>query len=203
MVKMPQSSNYGLALASATLGAGLLVAYQYLSPEKFPVEEVRPQLKVGDVLPSVVLYRATPEDPINIKELFGDKKGIIFGLPGAFTPDCSATHLPGYVASHEELKALGVDLVVCVSVNDPYVMNEWEKAHNATGKVLCLADPYAEFTKAVGLDIHLERLGGLRSKRYSALVEGGKVVLINVEPDGVSIKRGCSLVNELVEQMQE
>ena len=108
---------------------------------------------------------------------------VIFGVPGAFTPGCSKTHLPGYVAAADALKATkGVADIVCVSVNDPFVMEAWGKAHAADGKVRMLADTTGAYTKALGLDMDLTAaLGGVRSKRYSAVVDNGVVTKLNVE----------------------
>lgn len=106
------------------------------------------------------------------------------------------THLPGYVSSAEELKSKqGVDEIVCVSVNDPFVMSAWGKEHGAAGKVRLLADPAGGFTKALDVTIDLPPLGGVRSKRYSLVVENGKVTELNVEPDGTGLS--CSLANNI------
>uniref|UniRef100_A0ACB8G8C7 Peroxiredoxin-5, mitochondrial n=1 Tax=Sphaerodactylus townsendi TaxID=933632 RepID=A0ACB8G8C7_9SAUR len=93
-------------------------------------------LKVGDKLPSVEVYEADPGNKVNVASLFKGKKGILFGVPGAFTPGCSKTHLPGYVEKAGQLKGKGVEIIACLSVNDVFVMNEWGKAHQAEGKVL-------------------------------------------------------------------
>lgn len=105
------------------------------------------------------------------------------------------THLPGYVDKAGELKASGVAEVVCVSVNDAFVVSAWGKAHNAAGKIRMLADPSAEFTKAVDLGVDLPPLGGLRSKRYSMVVDNGVVTQLNVEPDNTGLS--CSLADKL------
>ncbi|XP_037719496.1 peroxiredoxin-5, mitochondrial [Drosophila subpulchrella] len=153
-------------------------------------------VKVGDSLPSVDLFEDSPANKINTGDLVNGKKVIIFGVPGAFTPGCSKTHLPGYVSSADELKSKqGVDEIVCVSVNDPFVMSAWGKEHGATGKVRLLADPAGGFTKALDVTIDLPPLGGVRSKRYSLVVENGKVTELNVEPDGTGLS--CSLANNI------
>ena len=124
---------------------------------------------------------------------------VLFGVPGAFTPGCSKTHLPGYVAAHADLKAKGVQEVVCVSVNDPFVMEQWGKAHGADGKVRMLADTTAAFTKALGLDLDLTAaLGGVRCKRFSAVVEDGVVTKLNLEPSDAPTGMTCSLAEKLI-----
>lgn len=153
-------------------------------------------LKVGDSLPSVDLYEGTPGGKVNIVDLFGEKKGIIFAVPGAFTPGCSKTHLPGYISEWDEIKNKGVEVVACVSVNDPFVMAAWGTQHGADGKIRMLADTNAEFTKAIGMSLNLPPLGGIRSKRYALLVNGGKVVAINEEPDGTGLT--CSLASGIM-----
>uniref|UniRef100_B3P0D6 Peroxiredoxin-5 n=2 Tax=Drosophila erecta TaxID=7220 RepID=B3P0D6_DROER len=153
-------------------------------------------VKVGDSLPAVDLFEDSPANKINTGDLVNGKKVIIFGVPGAFTPGCSKTHLPGYVSSADELKSKqGVDEIVCVSVNDPFVMSAWGKEHGAAGKVRLLADPAGGFTKALDVTIDLPPLGGVRSKRYSLVVENGKVTELNVEPDGTGLS--CSLANNI------
>jgi len=157
-----------------------------------------PEIKVGDKLPSVVLYEGAPDHKVNIADLFSNvKKGVIFALPGAFTPGCSKSHLPGYVDNFDKIKEKGVDLVACIAVNDPFVMAAWGDANKATGKVRMLADTCAEFTKAVGMELDLTAaLGSVRSKRYSMVVENGVVTKLNLEPDGRGLT--CSLAPEVI-----
>ncbi|XP_065342706.1 peroxiredoxin-5, mitochondrial [Cloeon dipterum] len=152
-------------------------------------------ISVGDKVPSVDLYEASPANKVNIAELCAKKKVIIFAVPGAFTPGCSKTHLPSYVSNADNLKGKGVDEIVCVAVNDPFVMEAWGVAQNAKGKIRMLADTKAEFTKAVELDMDIAPLGGVRSKRYSMVVENGTVQSINVEPDGTGLS--CSLADRI------
>ncbi|ALC46491.1 Prx5 [Drosophila busckii] len=153
-------------------------------------------VKVGDKLPSVDLFEDSPANKINSAELVNGKKVIIFGVPGAFTPGCSKTHLPGYVSTADALKAeQGVDEIVCVSVNDPFVMSAWGKEHGAGGKVRMLADPAAAFAKALDVSLDLPPLGGVRSKRFSMVIENGEVKELNVEPDGTGLS--CSLANNI------
>ncbi|XP_017479730.1 PREDICTED: peroxiredoxin-5, mitochondrial [Rhagoletis zephyria] len=153
-------------------------------------------IKVGDKLPSVDLFEDSPANKINTADLTSNKKVIIFAVPGAFTPGCSKTHLPGFVSNADSLKSeQNINEIVCVSVNDPFVMSAWGKEHNTSGKVRMLADPAATFVKALDLTIDLPPLGGLRSKRFSMVVENGEVKELNVEPDGTGLS--CSLANNI------
>jgi peroxiredoxin len=140
----------------------------------------------GDRIPSVELTHMTADGPkpIASEQLFGGKKVVLFALPGAFTPTCSASHLPGFVARADEIKAKGVDEIVCLSVNDAFVMDAWGKAQNAE-EIHMVADGSAMFTKAVGLELDLTARGmGVRSQRYAMIVDDGKVSAINVEEPG-------------------
>src|SRR5690606_22471587 len=117
--------------------------------------------------------------------LFKGKRVVLFAVPGAFTPTCSARHLPGFVEKADQLKAKGIDTIACVSVNDAFVMDAWGKAHNCAGKVEMLADGNGDFTRALGLEMDATKVGlGQRSKRYSMLVEDGVVKQLNVEQPG-------------------
>ncbi|XP_017774059.1 PREDICTED: peroxiredoxin-5, mitochondrial [Nicrophorus vespilloides] len=153
-------------------------------------------LKVGDSIPNVDLFEDTPAKKVNLAELAQGKKMIVFAVPGAFTPGCSKTHLPGYVAKATELKSKGVDEIVCISVNDPFVMSAWGKDMKAEGKIRMLADTAAQFTKAMELDQTIGPLGGIRSKRYSMVIENGKITSLQVEPDGTGLS--CSLAEAIV-----
>ncbi|CRK95670.1 CLUMA_CG009128, isoform A [Clunio marinus] len=153
------------------------------------------QIKEGDKIPNVELYEDSPGNKINISDLTANKKVILFAVPGAFTPGCSKTHLPSYIEKEKDLKASGVDEIVCVSVNDPFVMGAWGTNFNTKGKIRMLADPNATFTKAVDLTIDLAPLGGVRSKRYSMVIENGVVKTLNVEPDGTGLS--CSLADHI------
>ncbi|MGQ0665053.1 MAG: peroxiredoxin, partial [Pseudomonadota bacterium] len=122
---------------------------------------------------------------ITTDEVFKGKKVVLFGLPGAFTPTCSAKHLPGFVEHAGAIKAKGVNAIACLSVNDAFVMDAWGKAQNVAGKVLMLADGNADFTKAVGLELDATANGlGLRCKRFSMLVDNGVIKTLNVEKPG-------------------
>lgn len=143
-------------------------------------------IKVGDRIPSATLKTMTADGPSDITtdELFGGKTVALFAVPGAFTPTCSAQHLPGYVQKAAELKAKGVDTIACLSVNDAFVMDAWGKAQES-GDIVMLADGNADFTKALGLEMDLARAGmGVRSQRYSMLVKDGVVEKLNIEKAG-------------------
>ncbi len=142
-------------------------------------------IKVGDKVPSATLRYLSPEGPkeITTDELFGGKKVALFAVPGAFTPACSQRHLPGYVEKAADIKAKGIDTVACVAVNDVFVMNAWGKAHNVGDKVMMLADGSGDFTRALGLELDMTSRGlGVRSQRYSMLVDNGVVKALNIEP---------------------
>lgn len=141
-------------------------------------------IQVGDKLPSIdlqVMGDAGPET-INSDDLFAAQKVVMFALPGAFTPTCSASHLPGYVVHSDQLSEKGVDRIICLSVNDAFVMDAWGKAHNADDQVMMVADGSAKFTQALGLELDLDGFGmGMRSQRYAMIVNDGVVELLNVE----------------------
>ena len=144
-------------------------------------------IKVGDKVPSVTLRYLTPEGPkaISSDEFFADKKVVLFGLPGAFTRTCSERHLPSYVTHAAELKAKGVDTIACLAVNDPFVMGAWGKQHQADDKVVMLGDGSGDFTRAIGLELDRIKEGmGIRSQRYSMLVDNGVVKALHVEQPG-------------------
>ena len=116
----------------------------------------------------------------NTAELFATKKIVLFAVPGAFTPTCSAAHLPGYVVSADELKAKGVEAIICLSVNDAFVMNAWGESQNAEN-IMMLADGDGSYTKALGLSMDTATFGGVRSQRYAMIIENGKVTSLHVE----------------------
>ena len=144
-------------------------------------------IAVGDKIPSAKLKTMTAEGPkdISTDEIFGGKKVVLFAVPGAFTPTCSAKHLPGFVEKAAQIKGKGVDTIACLAVNDAFVMGAWGKAQNTDGKVLMLADGAAAFTKQLGLDLDLSAPGmGVRSKRYAMVVDNGTVKALQVEAPG-------------------
>jgi glutaredoxin/glutathione-dependent peroxiredoxin len=134
-------------------------------------------------LPEGTLSQLTKDGMINhtVSELFANKKVVLFAVPGAFTPTCSESHLPGYVVLADKLKAKSVDLIACVSVNDAFVMKAWGDAQNAS-ELMMLADGDGSFTKALGLEMDTAGFGGVRSQRYAMIVDNGVVSLLNVEP---------------------
>ncbi len=148
-------------------------------------------IKVGDKVPSMTLKRLGPNglEDVDTGALFGGRKVVLFSVPGAYTPTCSAEHLPGYVARADEIKAKGVDDIVCLSVNDPWVMKAWGEEHGVRGKVTMLPDGNGAFTKALGIEADLSGANlGIRGKRCSMIVEDGVVKSIDIEPDkGVSV----------------
>jgi|SRR6185437_9377391 glutaredoxin/glutathione-dependent peroxiredoxin len=144
-------------------------------------------IKVGDKVPSVTLRYLGPDGvkAVSSEEFFGGKKVAVFGLPGAYTRTCSSRHLPGYVQNSAALKAKGLDTIACLSVNDAFVMNAWGKVHGAGDNVVMLGDGSGEFTKAIGLEVDRTEAGmGIRSQRYSMVVDNGVVTALYVEPSG-------------------
>ena len=142
-------------------------------------------IELGQKIPTATLSQLTSEGMVNhqVTELFANKKVVLFSVPGAFTPTCSEAHLPGYIVLADKLQAKGVDLIVCVSVNDAFVMKAWGDGQNAS-ELLMLADGDASFTKALGLTMDTEGFGGVRSQRYAMVIEDGVVSLLNVEEAG-------------------
>src|SRR6185503_6600331 len=136
----------------------------------------------GQPVPSVTIKQATPEGSSDVDPaaLFAGKKVVMFSLPGAFTPTCSQKHLPGYVQKLGELKAQGVDLVACLSVNDVHVMKAWAEQHDALGKIVMLADGSAQFSKALGIDYDIPGMG-IRARRGLFVIENGVVKSAEVE----------------------
>ncbi|MBW8902258.1 MAG: peroxiredoxin [Massilia sp.] len=164
-------------------------------------------IQIGDRLPDATLTEfidtetegcALGPNAFQVADLVPGKTIAIFGLPGAYTPTCSAQHLPGYVALADQLKARGVDEIWCVSVNDAFVMGAWGRQQNATGIVRMMADGNADFSKAMGLDADFSKHGmGTRSKRYSMLVVDGVVKQLNVETTGFDVSSAEKLLAQL------
>lgn len=162
-------------------------------------------IEVGDELPDAIVTETTefgeacPVGPqqLSVAELARGKRVVMFGLPGAYTPTCSAKHLPGYVQNLDALRARGVDEVWCVSVNDGFVMAAWGREHGAIGRVRMLGDGSAELTRKLGLDTSIVGMG-VRSRRYSLLVEDGVVRQVNVEEPGKFVR---SNVETMLEQL--
>jgi len=144
-------------------------------------------IKVGDRLPHATLTKASPDgpQPVDTDSYFAGRKVALFSVPGAFTPTCSARHLPGFVERYDELKAKGVDEVACVSVNDAFVLQAWAAQSGAEGKVTMLADGNGDFAEALGLAADFSKFGmGKRGQRWSAIVDDGVVKELNVEEPG-------------------
>lgn len=146
-------------------------------------------IKVGDTIPACTLKTMGTEGPVDITtdEIFKGKKVLLFAVPGAFTPGCTITHLPGYVVNADKIKAKGVDTIACMAVNDAFVMDAWGKSQNAE-ELLMLGDGNGDFTRALGLELDARGFGlGTRSQRFAMLVEDGVVKHLNVE-EGPGIK---------------
>jgi peroxiredoxin len=158
-------------------------------------------IAVGDKIPDVQVMTSGPGGPAHVQsgDVLGTGRVVLFAVPGAFTPTCSDFHLPSYVIRHDELAAKGVDSVVCVSVNDPFVMAAWGEAQRVGDLVVMLADGNGEFTKAVGLEMDGSAFGlGTRSQRYAMVIEDGVVTTLHVEPGaGLSVSAADSILEVL------
>jgi len=137
-------------------------------------------------VPDVAVYEKTPDNKIKLSEIFKGKKGILLGVAGAFTPECSSKHLPGFINKFDELRSKGFDTIVCLSVNDVYAMEAWSENCGAKGKVRFVADPNAEFTQAIHMDKKFPHLG-VRTKRFTAIIEDGVFKKVFDEPDGMKV----------------
>ena len=144
------------------------------------------KLKENGNLPNSEIFILENGEPTkkNIEELLKSKKAVIFGLPGAYTSVCSAKHLPGYVNMYQQYKNKGIDYIICMSVNDPFVMNAWGEENNVSGKILMIGDPFLNFTKAIGAEVDKSGRGlGVRSNRYTMFVDDMKVIKLQEEKD--------------------
>jgi peroxiredoxin (alkyl hydroperoxide reductase subunit C) len=142
------------------------------------------KIKVNDQLPDVEVFQLINGDPVKkkVSEIIKNKKVVMFGLPGAYTSICSAKHLPGYIKNVDQFKSKGIDQIICISVNDPFVMDAWGKANNVGNNILMLADPIINFTKAIGAEVDKSERGlGIRSNRYTMLINNLKVLNIKEE----------------------
>tara|TARA_Y200000002_G_scaffold23031_1_gene17408 strand:+ start:492 stop:977 length:486 start_codon:yes stop_codon:yes gene_type:complete len=143
-------------------------------------------IKENDKIPNSEIFILEDGEPIkrNIEEIIKNKKVVLFGLPGAYTSVCSAKHLPGYINMYEEYKKKGIDKIICISVNDPFVMNAWGKENDVGEKILMVGDPFLNFTKAIGADVDKSGRGlGVRSNRYTMLIDNLKIVKLQEEKD--------------------
>jgi glutaredoxin/glutathione-dependent peroxiredoxin len=158
-------------------------------------------IKVGDTIPAMKLMMATPDGPkeTSTDDVFKGKKVVLFAVPGAFTPTCSAKHLPGFVQQAEAIKGKGVDTIACIAVNDAFVMGAWGKSQGCDGKITMLADGSGAFTKALGLELDLVSRGmGVRSQRFALVAENGKVTHLAVEqPGGFDVSKAESILAKL------
>ncbi len=144
------------------------------------------KLKIKDQIPDIEIFHLIDGEPqtSKIRDILGNGKVVLFGLPGAFTLTCSKLHLPGYVANADKIKAKGIDNIFCLSVNDPFVMNAWGEANNAAGKITMLSDPYLLFTKSIGAEVDRNSKGmGIRSNRYVMVIENLEVINVQVEKE--------------------
>lgn len=158
--------------------------------------------KPGTPLPPVELWEGTPHDVVKITDLFKGKKGILFGVPGAFTPVCSSSHLPGYIGDYEKLTKAGAEVIACVSINDAFVMAAWGTANGSSGKVHMLADQSGSLTKALGVELDLnDMLGNVRCKRFSALIVDNVIKTMNVEDN--SLEATCSMPDTVMKQLSQ
>jgi peroxiredoxin len=156
-------------------------------------------IKVGDKIPDCTLK--TPGDPypvdITTEQLFAGKKVVLFAVPGAFTPGCSNTHLPGFIVNADKIKAKGVDSIVCMAVNDAFVMGAWAKLQNAE-EILMVADGNGEFTKKLGLELDASGFGlGVRSKRFAAIVDNGVVKYLGVDSSDIKDSAAATVLELL------
>ena len=144
------------------------------------------KIKENETVPNSEVFVLENGEPVkkNIENILKNKKSVIFGLPGAYTSVCSAKHLPGYVNNSEKYKQKGVDQIICMSVNDPFVMNAWGKENDVGDKIIMVGDPFLNFTKAIGAEVDKSGRGlGIRSNRYTMLVDNLKVIKIQEEKD--------------------
>jgi len=157
-------------------------------------------IQIGDSIPSASLHEGNPKNVVDPAEAFASGRVLLFAVPGAFTPGCDKTHLPGYLENFDTLVSKGIDQIACLAVNDAFVMQAWGEAHQVGDKIRMLADPAAEFTRALGLEVDATgALGGVRSKRYAMVLQDGKVTHLEVEPDGFGLS--CSLAPSLVDKL--
>ena len=144
------------------------------------------RLKIKDNIPDVEVFQLINNEPVKIrvKKMFQEKKSILLGMPGAFTSVCSSKHLPGYLNNIDRFKSKGIDLIACIAVNDPFVMNAWGKKQNVHENILMLGDPFLTFTKSIGAEVDKSGRGlGMRSNRYTMLIEDNKILQVQEEKE--------------------
>ena len=144
------------------------------------------KIKLGEKIPNQKVFIFNEHSPkeIEIKDLLRNKKVIMFGLPGAYTSICSSKHLPGYINFYDKFKSKKIDKIMCISVNDPFVMNAWGESLKIANKIIMIADPYLNFTRAIGADIDKSSRGlGIRSNRYTMLIDDLKIIKLEEEKD--------------------
>ena len=160
------------------------------------------KLKIKDQIPDIEIFHLLDGEPqtSKIRDILGNGKVVLFGLPGAFTSTCSKLHLPGYVANADKIKSKGIEKIFCLSVNDPFVMNAWGEVNNAAGKITMLSDPYLLFTKAIGAEVDRNSKGmGIRSNRYAMVIENLEVINIQVEKE--TKQCGLSSAESLIDNL--
>ncbi|KAK9830227.1 hypothetical protein WJX72_010454 [[Myrmecia] bisecta] len=161
-------------------------------------------VKPGDSVPDVTLYDGKPDNKVKLRDLYKGKKGLIFGLPGAFTPNCSTYQLPHFLTRNEELRDAGIEVMVCVAVNDPFVMEAWAKHNKVDGQIHMLADKDMELTKALGIVMDCEPvLGNKRMKRWSGIIEDNVFKTVNLETKDGGNAYTISGVDTILGQLKE
>ncbi|MBL4672784.1 MAG: redoxin family protein [Arenicella sp.] len=155
-------------------------------------------IKVGDSIPAanITVISKSGQDSVSAADYFAGKKAVLFALPGAFTPTCSEAHLPGFVVKYDDIIAKGVDLVACLSVNDAFVMKAWQAAQNAEN-IEMVADGGAALTNAMDLVLNTADFGGIRSQRYSMIIDNGIVTHLNVEKEGFEVSDAETVLGQL------
>eukprot|EP01147_Barroeca_monosierra_P007710 gene7710-9916_t len=165
-------------------------------------------VKIGDSLPDVKVFENTPANGFSIRSVFEGKKGVLFGVPGAFTPGCSKTHLPGYIQRSDDMKAKGIEVLACIAVNDPFVMEGWGRDQKVDGKVRMLADTKGDLTKALGLELDaVDALGNVRCRRFALLVNDNIVQVLLTQQhqfqQAAQLEEGgamtCSLAENIID----
>ena len=160
------------------------------------------KLKINDQIPDTEIFQLVDGEPqkSNLREIIGNGKIVLFGLPGAFTSTCSKLHLPGFIANADNIKAKGIENIFCLSVNDPYVMNGWGEINNVGDKIKMLSDPYLLFTKAIGAEVDRNSKGmGIRSNRYLMVIE--KSTIINIYEEKETKECGLTSAENLLNNL--